>query len=63
VQRKAGGLSLELIHGKHLELGELELSAIREQARLLGTRLRVESTPDSLTLRLALPVPGKLKAS
>jgi two-component system, NarL family, sensor kinase len=63
IQRKVATLILELNHQGNLETDDLDLAGVRERARLLGSKLRIESTADSLILRLILPTAEKFKAS
>jgi signal transduction histidine kinase len=63
IRRHAGSLILELIHQANLKAADLELAGIRERARQIGSRLAIESMPDSLALRVVLPGARKLKAS
>ena len=63
IRRRAGSLILELTHRTSLKAGDLDLAAVREGARLIGSKLAIESTPDSLTLRVTLPLPAKVKVS
>jgi signal transduction histidine kinase len=63
IRRRAGSLILELIHQTSLSAGDWDLANVREAARLIRSKLVVESTTDSLTLRVALPFAAKVKAS
>ena len=63
IHRRTGSLIMELIHQTSLQADDLNLASVREGARLIGSKVAIESKPDSLTLRVALPVAAKVKVS